>query len=121
LDGEGRALSEEAKIVREQKCGAWAPHFMRGLLTICDGRIFVFENLECRNESGDHEQLLNPVGEVHQNQFAARVLYMGQVADQLTDSGAVDVIHIGQIKDYLFTAFRTRITDRIANCRRAGA
>src|SRR5690349_6060872 len=63
------------------------------------GREFVLANVEDGVELGDVKDVLNFLGEVEKLEFTARVADGRVAADQLSDSGAVDVINASEVED----------------------
>src|SRR5215469_11345234 len=84
------------------------------LLERLDGGGFVVFHVEDGIELGDLQQIVDLLGQVQQLEFATLVLGGGKGADQLADSGAVDIVHIGQIQHDLLIAFRQQVAHRVA-------
>jgi hypothetical protein len=90
---------------REETVQKSVEGFNRGLLVVFD--------VENRVQLGDLQQIVNFLGQVEQLQLATLVAYRGESANQFADPGAIDVVHIAQIKQDPLLALRQQILNGI--------
>src|SRR5215469_4231016 len=77
-----------------------------------DRLAFVVLDVEDGVELGDLEQVVNFLGEVEQLELAALVANGSERADQLADSGAVDVGHVAEVEQDFLLAFGNQVFHR---------
>src|SRR5208282_2598211 len=100
--------------------GPGLPHFSRPkqarprLAERFYARCFVVLHIEDGVELGDLQQVVNFLGEVEQLEFAALVLGSGEGADQLADTGAVDIVHVAEVQQDLFLPLGKQVAHGIA-------
>lgn len=71
-------------------------------------------NVEDGVELGDVQDVVNLLGEVEELEFASRVADGGEAADQLSDTGAVDVVDAGEVEDNLLLSLIDQAADGVA-------
>src|ERR1039458_7492016 len=79
---------------------AGLPQFSR--LQAARARCFVLLDIEDGVELRDLQQVVYFFGEVEQLEFAALVFASGEGADELADTGAVDIIHVAEVQQDFF-------------------
>src|SRR5216683_3959888 len=78
----------------------------------CSG--LVFFHIEDGIELGDLQKVVDLLGQLEQFQLAALVLGCCKGADEFADARAIDVVHIGQVKQNLLLSFGEQVAHRIA-------
>src|SRR6185503_13215831 len=79
-------------------------HLIASLFETVHGCSFVVVSLEYREQFGDHEQVLNLLGQIQEFQLTAAIIGGGVGTDELTYSGAVHVGDVSQIEQNLLFA-----------------
>ena len=84
------------------------------LVEAADGGGIVVKHLKDGVELGDLQQVLDALGEVEQFEGAALVSDGGETGDELTDAGAIDVVHFGEVQENLLVAAGGKFADLLA-------
>jgi hypothetical protein len=90
------------------------PFKATGLFESLDRGGFVVFYIENSVELGDLKQVVHLFGEVQQFEFATLILGSGEGADQLADSGAVDIVDLAEVQDNLLITFGEQVSNGVA-------
>src|SRR6202048_1179793 len=74
----------------------------------------VGKNIKYRVQLGDLKKIADFLRQVQQLQFPALILHRRVPADQLTDSRAVDVVHVSQVQQNQFSLILQQSPNRLS-------
>src|SRR5215510_14605994 len=111
-----RSLPLPVPTIRKRPSVNTGPHFVVGssfrLPETTQGFSFRFINIKHRQQFGNHQQILNLVGEAEQLELAAGAANGRIVRNQLANAARIDVANAGEIQQDLLVSGR----NQLANC-----
>ena len=112
-----RALSEESQKLARVSRTLLGEEVVERLY----GGEFVVFDVEDGVELGDVEHVVDFLGEVEELEFASGVAQGRETGDEFADSGAVEVVDMGEIEDDFLFALCDEIANRVAQFADLGA